>query len=135
MAAEATVIAIVLSMETVPAEHNIPATRMVPLRERTGSRARAGYNAANEETMADLNEDQQMIVDTARAYAQEKLRPNAARWEEEGLDRDVLKELAGLGFAGIYVREDVGGSALSRHDATLIFEELFRAAAFRRRRS
>ncbi|WP_395646515.1 acyl-CoA dehydrogenase family protein [Terricaulis sp.] len=76
--------------------------------------------------MAHLSEDQQLIVDTARAYAQEKLRPNAARWEEEGLDRDVLKELAGLGFAGIYVREDVGGSALSRHDATLVFEELSR---------
>jgi alkylation response protein AidB-like acyl-CoA dehydrogenase len=77
-------------------------------------------------TMADLNEDQKLIADTARAFAMEKLRPNAARWEEEGLDRDVLKELAGLGFAGIYVREDVGGSGLTRLDAALIFEELSR---------
>jgi hypothetical protein len=76
--------------------------------------------------MSDLSEDQAMIVETARAFAQERLRPNAARWEEEGLDRDVLKELAGLGFGGIYVREDVGGSALSRLDAALIFEELSR---------
>lgn len=76
--------------------------------------------------MTDLSEDQQMIVDTARAFAADKLRPNAARWEEEGLDRGVLQELAGLGFGGIYVREDVGGSALSRHDAALIFEELSR---------
>ncbi len=75
---------------------------------------------------AQLNEDQQMIVETARAFAREKLRPNAARWEEEGLDRDTLQELAGLGFGGIYVREDVGGSALSRLDAALIFEELSR---------
>jgi alkylation response protein AidB-like acyl-CoA dehydrogenase len=76
--------------------------------------------------MTDLTEDQTLIVDTARAFAQEQLRPNAARWEDEGLDRGVLQELAGLGFGGIYVREDVGGSALSRLDAALIFEELSR---------
>jgi alkylation response protein AidB-like acyl-CoA dehydrogenase len=75
---------------------------------------------------AELTEDQTMIVETARAFAQERLRPNAARWEEEGLDRAVLKELAGLGFAGIYVSEEHGGSGLSRHDAALIFEELSR---------
>jgi alkylation response protein AidB-like acyl-CoA dehydrogenase len=73
-----------------------------------------------------LSEDQRMIVETARAFAQDKLRPNAARWEEEGLDRGVLQELAGLGFGGIYVREEHGGSGLTRHDAALIFEELSR---------
>jgi len=75
---------------------------------------------------AELTEDQTLIVETARAFAQEKLRPNAARWEEEGLDRGVLQELAGLGFAGIYVGEEHGGSALTRLDAALIFEELSR---------
>jgi alkylation response protein AidB-like acyl-CoA dehydrogenase len=73
-----------------------------------------------------LSEDQTLIVETARAFAQDKLRPNAARWEEEGLDRGVLKELAELGFAGIYVGEEHGGSGLTRHDAALIFEELSR---------
>jgi alkylation response protein AidB-like acyl-CoA dehydrogenase len=76
--------------------------------------------------MAQLSEDQQMIVETARAFAQERLRPNAARWEEEGLDRGVLQELASLGFGGIYVGEEHGGSSLTRHDAALIFEELSR---------
>jgi len=75
---------------------------------------------------AELTEDQTMIVETARAFAQERLRPNAARWEEEGLDRAVLQELAALGFAGIYVREEHGGSGLTRLDAALIFEELSR---------
>ena len=75
---------------------------------------------------AELTEDQAMIVETARAFAQDRLRPNAARWEEEGLDRGVLEELAQLGFAGIYVREEHGGSGLTRHDAALIFEELSR---------
>jgi len=75
---------------------------------------------------AELTEDQTLIVETARAFAQERLRPNAARWEEEGLDRSALKELAGLGFAGIYVGEEHGGSGLTRLDAALIFEELSR---------
>ena len=75
---------------------------------------------------AQLTEDQALIVGTARDFAQDKLRPNAARWEEEGLDRGVLQELAGLGFAGIYVGEEHGGSGLTRLDAAMIFEELSR---------
>jgi len=76
--------------------------------------------------MAQLTEDQTLIVETARGFAQDRLRPNASRWEEEGLDRNVLTELAGLGFAGIYVKEEHGGSGLTRLDAALIFEELSR---------
>ncbi len=92
-----------------------------------GAAAGAGYKAGNEGTMAaDLTEDQALIVGTAREFAQDKLRPNAARWEEEGLDRAVLQELAGLGFAGIYVGEEHGGSGLTRLDAAMIFEELSR---------
>ncbi len=75
---------------------------------------------------AQLTEDQDFIVETARSFAQERLRPNAARWEEEGLNREVLVELASLGFGGIYVREEFGGSGLTRLDAALIFEELSR---------
>src|SRR5690606_19428865 len=47
-------------------------------------RERKAIRRANEGTMsAELTEDQQLIVETARAFAQEKLRPNAARWEDE----------------------------------------------------
>src|SRR5262249_29158719 len=52
-------------------------------------------------------------------------RPKAAEWDEtKHFPVDVIREAAALGFAGIYVREDVGGSALSRLDAVLVFEEL-----------
>jgi len=45
-----------------------------------------------------LSEDQVMIVDAARAFADEALKPNAARWEEEKtLDKATLKEMAALG--------------------------------------
>ena len=72
-----------------------------------------------------LSEEQQAIRDMARAFAQEKLAPNAAAWDEdEVFPVDVLKEAAALGLAGIYVRDDLGGSGLGRLDAALIFEEL-----------
>jgi alkylation response protein AidB-like acyl-CoA dehydrogenase len=75
----------------------------------------------------DLTEDQNLIVDTARVFAAKRLAPFAMAWEEaEALNRATLVEMASLGFAGIYVREDVGGSGLSRLDAAIIFEELSR---------
>ena len=72
-----------------------------------------------------LNEDQVAIQDAARAFAQAELAPHSARWDEEHhFPVDVMRKAAELGFAGLYVREDVGGSALSRLDATLVFEAL-----------
>jgi len=51
--------------------------------------------------------------------------PNARDWDEhETFPVDALRKAAALGFGGIYVKEDVGGSALSRLDAAVIFEEL-----------
>ena len=73
----------------------------------------------------DLTEDQQAIWDAAHAFAQAELAPHSARWDEEAhFPVDVLRQAASLGFAGIYVREDVGGSGLGRLDASLIFEAL-----------
>ncbi len=73
----------------------------------------------------DLTPQQCAIEDAARAFASEELAPHSARWDEEGhFPVDVLRAAASLGFAGLYISEDVGGSALSRLDATLIFEAL-----------
>jgi len=75
----------------------------------------------------ELTEDQAMIQDAARKFADDRLKPHAASWDEEKhFPGDVLKESAAMGFAGIYTREDVGGSGLSRVDAALIFEQLSR---------
>ncbi|MEI7951758.1 MAG: acyl-CoA dehydrogenase family protein, partial [Synechococcaceae cyanobacterium ELA182] len=72
-----------------------------------------------------LTEDQQAFRDTARQFATARMLPNAARWDAEKIfPEEVLREAAALGFGGIYVREDVGGSGLSRFDAALIMEEL-----------
>jgi hypothetical protein len=72
-----------------------------------------------------LSEDQRALEDAARAFADAELAPHSARWDEEQIfPVDVLRQAAALGFAGLYVREDVGGSALSRLDAAIVFEAL-----------
>ena len=72
-----------------------------------------------------LTADQRAIVDAAGAFARAELGPNSARWDEDKhFPVNVLRAAAALGFAGVYVREDVGGSALTRLDAVLIFEAL-----------
>jgi len=72
-----------------------------------------------------LNEDQIAIRDMARDFAAEKIAPFALRWDEEKhFPVDVMREAAKLGMGGIYIRDDVGGSAMTRFDAALIFEAL-----------
>src|SRR6201996_28792 len=72
-----------------------------------------------------LNEDQVALRDMAREFAGEKIAPHALRWDEEKhFPVDVMREAAGLGIGGIYIKDDVGGSALTRFDAALIFEAL-----------
>ena len=73
----------------------------------------------------DLTEDQRAFQATARQFAHEAMAPNARAWDEnETFPVPELRKAAALGFGGIYVKDDVGGSALSRLDATIIFEEL-----------
>lgn len=73
----------------------------------------------------ELTEDQAAFQDAARRFAAEKLAPKAADWDREAhFPIDVLREAAEVGFAGIYVGDDVGGSGLTRTDAALIFEAL-----------
>lgn len=72
-----------------------------------------------------LKEEQIAIQDMAYSFAMDKMAPHAARWDEEKIfPVDVLRDMAGLGFAGIYLQEEHGGSGLSRFDAAIIFEAL-----------
>jgi alkylation response protein AidB-like acyl-CoA dehydrogenase len=73
----------------------------------------------------DLTEEQRAVQDTARAFARDEMMPFAREWDEtETFPVDALRRAAALGFGGIYVAADVGGSALSRLDTAIIFEEL-----------
>ena len=72
-----------------------------------------------------LDENQIAVRDMARDFAAEKLAPHAVEWDEKKhFPVATMREAASLGMAGVYVREDVGGSGLTRLDAALIFEAL-----------
>lgn len=72
-----------------------------------------------------LNDDQRAIQEMAQAFARDEMAPHSAKWDaDRHFPVDVLRAAAGLGFAGIYVQDDVGGSALTRLDASIIFEAL-----------
>ena len=76
-------------------------------------------------TLFALPEDQIALRDTARAFAAEKIAPFALKWDEEKhFPVDTIRQAATLGMGGIYIRDDVGGSGLTRLDAALIFEAL-----------
>ncbi len=73
----------------------------------------------------ELSEEQRAFQEAARDFAAGEMAPHAAEWDENHVFPEAaLRKAAALGFAGIYVREDVGGSGLGRLDAAVIFEEL-----------
>lgn len=73
----------------------------------------------------ELNEEHRAFQAMAAEFARDKLAPFAERWDEECFfPKDVFREAAQLGMAGLVAREDIGGSQLSRFDAALVFEQL-----------
>ena len=75
-----------------------------------------------------FNEEQRAFQEMARDFAYNEMLAEAARWDEEEIfPVATLRRAAELGFAGIYVGDDVGGSGLKRLDAAIIFEQLARA--------
>ncbi len=72
-----------------------------------------------------LDEDSVAIRDMARTFADENIAPHALDWDQKKhFPIDVIRKTAPLGMGAIYVRDDIGGSALTRLDAALIFEAL-----------
>ncbi|MEP5568284.1 MAG: acyl-CoA dehydrogenase family protein [Halioglobus sp.] len=72
-----------------------------------------------------LTDDQRAFVESARAFSEGALAPNAAKWDEESIfPKAVLAQAGELGFMGMYTPEAAGGLGMSRLDASLIVEEL-----------
>jgi butyryl-CoA dehydrogenase len=72
-----------------------------------------------------LDESQQMVRDTMRAFAREKLAPSAARWDREHVfPREALAELARLGACGMVVPEVYGGAGLDYVSLAVALEEI-----------
>lgn len=77
--------------------------------------------------MFTLDDDDKVIVETARDFSDKRIAPGAREWDEsQHFPKDVLREAAEMGMGAIYVSEDVGGSGMRRLDGVRIFEQLAR---------
>ncbi len=73
----------------------------------------------------ELNEEQRLLVDSARAFATRELAPHAADWDrEQHFPLEVIRRAAEQGYLALYIDEDDGGLGLSRLTSSLIFEQL-----------
>ncbi|MFJ8300737.1 acyl-CoA dehydrogenase family protein [Streptomyces sp. NPDC094447] len=72
-----------------------------------------------------LTEDQLALAEVTLDFAQEQLAPYAVAWDQDKhFPVDIIRRAAALGLGGVYVREEHGGSGLSRADGVLVFETL-----------
>jgi alkylation response protein AidB-like acyl-CoA dehydrogenase len=72
-----------------------------------------------------LTPEQVEYYNVANQFAADELAPHAARWDEEKIfPEEALRKAAALGFGGMFVRADVGGTGLSRSDSVPIIEAL-----------
>ncbi|HEX4044311.1 MAG TPA: acyl-CoA dehydrogenase family protein [Gammaproteobacteria bacterium] len=72
-----------------------------------------------------LSSEQQTMQTMARDFADKEMAPFASLWDEQHIfPTDTLRKAAALGLAAIVVRDELGGSALTRLDSVIIFEEL-----------
>jgi len=75
-----------------------------------------------------LSDEQTAIFEMAQTFGRAHIAPHARAWEAAGtIPKDLWPKLAELGFGGLYVSEDAGGTGLSRLEATLVFEALSEA--------
>ena len=74
-----------------------------------------------------LSDEERMVRDTAHAYAQEKLQPRVTEaYLNEDFDREILREMGGLGLLGATIPEQYGGAGLGYVSYGLIAREVER---------
>ncbi|AZC13118.1 acyl-CoA dehydrogenase [Microbacterium sp. ABRD28] len=88
----------------------------------------ASETPSRPQPVAMTEEDRAAILEAVRDFAATEIAPYALEWDEKKIfPRDVLARAGELGLGGLYVAEDVGGTALARVDAVAIVEELAHA--------
>jgi alkylation response protein AidB-like acyl-CoA dehydrogenase len=74
-----------------------------------------------------LSEEQQLLRQTVREFAEAEIRPHAMEWDEsQHFPMELLPKLAALGLTGIQFAEEYGGAAMSSVDYCICIEELAR---------
>jgi len=77
-----------------------------------------------------LNEEQKMIRDAARDFAQNEIVPIAAEFDESGeFPHATIKKMGGMGFMGIEISEEYGGAGMDTLAYVLALEEICKADA------
>ncbi len=72
-----------------------------------------------------MNNDLKMIAETARDFAEKKIRPHIMEWDEsQTFPKDLFHELGEMGFMGIVIPEEYGGSGLGYHEYVTILDEI-----------
>jgi alkylation response protein AidB-like acyl-CoA dehydrogenase len=80
--------------------------------------------------LADLSEEQRAIIATARAFADEHVRPFADRWDREGhFEPSLIRKLGDLGFLGMLLPPEHDGLGLEARSYLLALEEIAAADA------
>ena len=78
----------------------------------------------------DLTEEQQLLRDSVRAFAEDVVRPRAAVIDQTGeFPRDLFRAAGELGLAGVAVPTEYGGSGMDVVSYAIVIEEISRACA------
>jgi alkylation response protein AidB-like acyl-CoA dehydrogenase len=73
----------------------------------------------------DYSEEQKLIASAARDFAEQYIRPNIMKWDETSIFPVEVFKIAGeMGFMGIFIPEEYGGSGLGYHEYIAIIEEV-----------
>ena len=73
----------------------------------------------------EYNETQAMIAQSIRDFAEKEIRPNIMTWDEAQIfPVELFKKLGEMGYMGVLVPEELGGSGLGYHEYITIVEEI-----------
>ena len=72
-----------------------------------------------------FSEEQKMISNSAKDFAEQHIRPHVMKWDEsQYFPREILEKAGEMGFMGIFIPEEYGGSGLGYHEYVSIIEEI-----------
>ncbi|MGX5698486.1 acyl-CoA dehydrogenase family protein [Acinetobacter kookii] len=72
-----------------------------------------------------FTEEQQLIQDMAKSFAQEQIKPHAGEWDQKGIfPKQALAQMGELGFLGMLIPEEWGGSGTGTLAYVLALEEI-----------
>lgn len=73
----------------------------------------------------EYNETQSMIAQSIKDFAEKNIRPNIMEWDEAQIfPVDLFKKLGEMGYMGVLVPEEYGGSGLGYHEYITVVEEI-----------